>query len=179
MLAPLVSKDLKLNKNFKTLSSKKGSKSKLNKGEQKIVEIMRSKEIVPKLQTLEEIKRKRIELISREKYEDLEKLTNKSIELYKFFNRRQHHGYSSLEKTERIQRHNRPEPLTKNSEIKNTNSSLMILDKPTSLHPVLPPAIPIPHSQIPYQSPTPTNPCLAKKSNFFKSDNVGQHNYYL
>ena len=69
----------------------------------KILEIMKAKSIVPKVNSIEEVKKKRVELVPKEKYSDLEELTNKSLEFYKFLNNEIKIN-SSFEKSERIDR---------------------------------------------------------------------------
>ena len=92
-----------LRESWNKLSHSQGSKAKLNRGEMKILEIMKAKSIVPKVNSIEEVKKKRVELVPKEKYSDLEELTNKSLEFYKFLNNEIKIN-SSFEKSERIDR---------------------------------------------------------------------------
>lgn len=63
-------------------------KRKLNKGEIRIVEIMKLNKVIPQIKAMEEIANKTIEVIPKENYEILEHLTHKSLEFYKFFDKR-------------------------------------------------------------------------------------------
>jgi len=75
--------------------------SKLNKGEMKIMEIMKMKSMIPKIKAIEDVKHKTIEVVPKENFEILENLTNKSVEFYQFFNRRFPKN-TETEKTARI-----------------------------------------------------------------------------
>lgn len=79
---------LKLNNELQKLQSKFTKKRKLNKGEMKIIEIMKMNKIIPQIKAMEEVEHKTIEVIPKENYEILERLTHKSLEFYKFFDRR-------------------------------------------------------------------------------------------
>jgi len=61
---------------------------------------MKSRDIIPQIRSIEDAKSRTIELIPKENYEDLEQLTQKSIEFYKFFNSRYQNSHSE-ERTER------------------------------------------------------------------------------
>ena len=48
---------------------------------------MKMRHIVPKVKAIEDVKNKTIEVVPRDNYEVLQILTNKSVELYKFYNK--------------------------------------------------------------------------------------------
>lgn len=90
------------------------------------------REMIPKAKSIEDVRRAEVELIPNQKYshsfhskyEDLEKLTHKSIEFYKQINSK--NNYSSLEKSERLDRESLKKSLILNDiKMRDSKSSLV------------------------------------------------------
>jgi hypothetical protein len=89
----------------------------------KIVDNMKMKENIPTFKLNEDVRKRRIDVVSNEKYEDLENLTNKSIEFYNQVSGNKHH--SSLEKSERINREiHKKNMIVNDLRMRNSKSSL-------------------------------------------------------
>lgn len=96
-----------------------------------ILKLLKMNEIIPKVKSIEDVRKSGVDLIPNQKshsfhskYEDLENLTQKSIEFYKQINST--NNYSSFEKSERINRENLQKSLVLNDvRMRDSKSSLV------------------------------------------------------